>query len=256
MNRLKDRVAVVTGGGSGIGRATCELFAEEGAAVVVAERDVLAAEETARRITEKGGRARAVPTDVANEEDVRRVAREAQEAFGPVSVLVNNAAVFIMRSVDASVEDWRRSLDVNVVGAALMAKHLVPQMRQVGHGTIVNVASQSSFIAQRGFVTYSTSKAAIAHMTRCLALDLAPDNIRVNAVAPGTIWTPTVERLSREAGLSKEAAASHPDWGGMHMIKRFGEPREVASAILFLASDESSFVTAACLMVDGGSTAQ
>lgn len=256
MNRLKDRVAVVTGGGSGIGRATCLLFAEEGAAIVIAERDAATAAETARLIQEKGGRALAVTTDVADEESVRRMAAAAEQAFGPVTLLVNNAAVFVLRGIDATPEEWRRSLDVNVMGPALVAKHIVPQMRRSGKGAIVNVASMSSFIAQPQFVAYSSSKAAIAHMTRCMALDLAPENIRVNAVCPGTIWTPQVERMVHEAGLDRASAEQHPDWGGGHMIKRFGEAKEIAHAILFLASDEASFVTAACLLVDGGYTAK
>src|SRR5262249_49908256 len=116
--------------------------------------------------------------------------------------------------------------------------------------------SISSFIAQPHFVTYNATKAAIANMTRCMALDLAPDNIRVNAVCPGTVWTPIVERLTREAGLDRAAADAHPQWGGSHMIQRLAEPREIAQAILFLASDEASFITAANLMVDGGYTAK
>ncbi len=256
MNRLRDKVAVVTGGGAGIGRATCELFAEEGAAVVVAERDPASGQETAYRVTRKGGRALFVATDVADEESVRRMAAEAARAFGKINVLVNNAAVFVLRGIDATPEEWRQVLDVNVMGPALVAKHVVPHMRQAGGGAIVNLASISSFIAQPQFVTYNASKAAVANMTRCMALDLAPDNIRVNAVGPGTVWTHIVESRARAAGLDRAAADSHPDYGGSHMIKRVAEPREIACAILFLASDEASFVTAECLMVDGGYTAK
>jgi NAD(P)-dependent dehydrogenase (short-subunit alcohol dehydrogenase family) len=256
MNRLKNKVAVVTGGGSGIGRATCQLFAEEGAVVVVAERDPKGGAETQRLVEEAGGRALYVPTDVAEEASVQRMAAEAERAFGPVNVLVNNAAAFVMKGVEATPEEWRLALDVNVMGPALVAKHLVPQMRKAGGGAIVNVASISSFIAQPNVVVYNASKAALANMTRCLALDLVSDNIRANAVCPGTIWTPTVERLSREAGLSRTEADAHPRWGGGHMIPRFGQPREVAYAILFLASDEASFITGENLMVDGGYTAK
>ena len=256
MERLKGKVAVVTGGGSGIGRATCELFAEEGAAVVVAERDPASGPQTADAITRRGGRALFVRTDVADEAGVRAMADEAARAFGRIDVLVNNAAVFVLRGIEATPQEWRQVLDVNVMGPALVAKHVVPHLRRAGGGAIVNLASMSSFIAQPQFVTYNASKAAVANMTRCMALDLAPDNIRVNAVAPGAVWTPIVQRLTAQAGLDRAAADKHPDWGGAHMIKRIAEPREIACAILFLASDEASFITGENLMVDGGYTAR
>ena len=256
MDRLKDKVAVVTGGGAGIGRATCQLFAKEGAAVVVAERDAQGGQETVARIAHDGGRARFVQTDVADETSVQRMVAEAVNAFSRINVLVNNAAVFILRGIDASPEEWRQILDVNVIGPALAAKHVVPHMRRAGGGSIVNLGSISSFIAQPQFVTYNATKAAIANMTRCMALDLAPDNIRVNAVCPGAVWTQIVQRITREAGLDRAAADAHPDWGGAHMIHRIAEPREIAYAILFLASEEASFITGENLMVDGGYTAK
>jgi NAD(P)-dependent dehydrogenase (short-subunit alcohol dehydrogenase family) len=256
MNRLKDKVAIVTGGGAGIGRATCELFAEEGAAVVIAERNPQTGQEAAQQIAAKGGRAHFVGTDTANEDSVRRMVAETTRVCGRIDVLVNNAAVFILRGIDATPEEWRQILDINVMGPALVAKHVVPEMRQTGGGAIVNLGSISSFIAQPQFVTYNATKAAIANMTRCMALDLAPDRIRVNAVCPGAVWTQIVQRLTREAGLDRAAADAHPDWGGAHMIKRIAEPREIAAAILFLASEEASFITGENLMVDGGYTAK
>jgi dihydroanticapsin dehydrogenase len=252
MKRLKDKVAVVTGGGAGIGMATCELFAEEGAAVVIAERDPITGRAVADGITRAGGKALFVQTDVAEENSIRRMVAEAVKSFGKIDVLVNNAGIFVLRGIDATPEEWRQVMDVNIMGPALVAKHVVPEMRRVGGGAIVNLSSISSFIAQPNFVTYNATKAAVASMTRCMALDLAPDNIRVNAVAPGTVWTQIVERLARERGLDRAAAEKDPNFGGSHMIQRVAEPREIAYAILFLASDEASFITAENLMVDGG----
>src|SRR4029077_9089849 len=139
---------------------------------------------TAEQIVAKGGRAHHVWTDVAEEFSVRRMVEETVRAFGGIHILVNNAAVFVLRGIEATPEEWRQILDVNVMGPALVAKHVVPEMRKAGGGAIVTLGSMSSFIAQPQFVTYNSSKAAIANMTRCMALDLAPDNIRVNAVCP------------------------------------------------------------------------
>lgn len=256
MQRLADKVAVITGAGRGIGRATAELFAAEGAAVVLAEQDSAAGEEAAEAICRQGGRAHFVWTDVSREPSVQSMAAEAVRVFGRIQLLVNNAAVFILRGIDATPEEWRRILDVNVMGPALVAKHVVPAMRQAGGGAIVNLGSISSFIAQPEFVTYNATKAAIANMTRCMALDLAPYRIRVNGVCPGTVWTQIVERITREAGMDRAAADVHPDWGGASMLRRLAEPREIAHAILFLCSDEASYITGANLMVDGGYTAR
>jgi dihydroanticapsin dehydrogenase len=256
MKRLQNKVAVVTGGGAGIGKATCELFAEEGAAVVIAETNADSGRAVAEGITRVGGTALFVQTDVVDEESIRRMVAEAVKAYGRINLLVNNAGIFVLRGIEATPQEWRQVLDVNVMGPALVAKHVVPEMRKVGGGAIVNLASISSFIAQPNFVTYNATKAAVASMTRCMALDLAPDNIRVNAVAPGTVWTQIVERLTRERGLDRAAADKDPKFGGAHMIQRIAEPREIAYAILFLASDEASFITAENLMVDGGYVAK
>jgi dihydroanticapsin dehydrogenase len=256
MERLKDKVAIITGGGAGIGRATCELFAEEGAIVIVAERQEPTGRATAESIAQKGGRAQFVPTDVADEDSIRRMVAAVVRTFGRIDILVNNAGIFVLRGIEATPDEWRQVLDVNVMGVALVAKHVVPEMRKAGRGAIVNLGSISSFIAQPQFVTYNATKAAVANMTRCMALDLAPDNIRVNAVCPGTVWTQIVEKLTREKGLDRAAADAHPEYGGAHMIRRIADPREIAYAILFLASDEASFITAENLMVDGGYVAK
>jgi dihydroanticapsin dehydrogenase len=255
MSRLEGKVAIVTGGADGIGKATCERFAREGAAVVIADVNEAKGQETARSITATGGRVVFVPTNVADEASVQQMVAAAVKAFGKIDILVNNAAVFVLKGIDATVEEWRQILEVNVIGASIVAKHVVPELRKAGGGAIVNLGSISSFIAQPQLMTYNATKAANASMARCMALDLAPDKIRVNAVCPGVIWTQIVERLTREAGMDRKAADADPGWGGACMLKRCADPSEVASAILFLASDDASYVTGAHLMVDGGYTA-
>jgi NAD(P)-dependent dehydrogenase (short-subunit alcohol dehydrogenase family) len=252
MKRFEGKVAVVTGGGSGIGRATCLRFAEEGAAVAVAEIDETGGNSVTAEISRSGGKALFVRTDVSDEKSVQAAVSRVAEAFGRIDILVNNAAVFVLKGIDATVEDWRKILDVNVMGPALMSKHVVPVMRKTGGGAIVNLGSISSFIGQPQFVTYNTTKSAIVGMTRCMALDLAAENIRVNAVCPGSVWTPQVERMATEQGLDRKAADADPRWGGAHMLRRLADTREIANAILFLASDDASFMTAESMMVDGG----
>ena len=255
MPRLAGKVAVVTGGADGIGRATCEVFSREGAAAVIADVNVEKGQALARDIAARGGRALFVETDVADEASIVRMVSQVVKTFAKIDILVNNAAVFVLRGIDATVEEWRQILDVNVVGTALVSKHVVPEIRKAGGGAIVNLGSISSFIAQPQFVTYNATKAAVATMTRCMALDLAPDRIRVNAVCPGTVWTQIVERITREKGMDRRAADADPEWGGASMLKRIADPSEIAKAILFLASDDASYITAAHLMVDGGYTA-
>jgi NAD(P)-dependent dehydrogenase (short-subunit alcohol dehydrogenase family) len=256
MNRLKGKTAVITGAGAGIGRATAELFAEEGAAVVIAERDVSTGRDAEEHIKKAGGRALFVRTDVSDEPSVKNMAAQAVASFGSIHILVNNAAIFILKGIDATPEEWRPMLDINIMGPALVAKHVVPPIRRSGGGSIVNLASISSFIAQPNYVTYNTTKAAILGMTRCMAMDLAPDNIRVNSVCPGVVWTQIVEKQALAMGLDKAAADVHPAWAGAQLIQRCADPREIAHAILFLASDDASFITGSHLMADGGYTAR
>ena len=252
--RLAGRAAIITGGAAGIGRATAELFADEGARVVVADLDEKSGDETVSAIEGKGGEAIFVATDVSREDDAQRLCEEALRAFGRVDILVNNAATFVLKGLEASIEDWRRSLDVNVVGTALVSRFAVEAMKRSGGGAIVNLGSISSFIAQPQFVTYSATKAALVQMTRNMALDLAPFGIRVNCVCPGTILTRASQDHMERVGMTLEEFVAEE--GPKHLLGRVGKPREVAYAILFLASDEASFITGTHLMVDGGYTAR
>jgi NAD(P)-dependent dehydrogenase (short-subunit alcohol dehydrogenase family) len=253
MQRLQHKVAVITGAAAGIGAATAELFAEEGANVVLLDVDA-SGEAVAQRIRECGGAALFVQTNIAKEDDVRRAMQTAQRTYDRIDIVVNNAAVFVLKGLEATPEEWHRSLDVNVVGTALVSRYAAEIMKKSGGGAIVNLASISGFVAQPHFITYSATKAALVQMTRNMALDLAADNIRVNCVCPGTIRTAATDRHMAQTGMTEEQfiAENAP----LHLLNRVGQPREVAYAILFLASDEASFITAASLMVDGGYVAR
>ncbi len=257
-NRLKDKVSIVTGGGAGIGQATAVLFAEEGAKVVIGDLDQSNGDATLALIEAAGGQAIFVRADISKEEDARKLTDEALRAFGRVDVLVNNAATFILKGLEATVEDWQRSLGVNVIGLALVSRYASEAMKQndggKGSGAIVNLGSMSSFIAQPHFISYSATKAAIIQMTRNMAMDLAPFNIRVNAACPGTIITQATENHRHQVGISLDEFKAME--GPKHLLNRVGHPREVACPILFLASEEASFITGTHLMVDGGYTAQ
>ncbi len=253
VNRLPGRVAVITGAAAGIGEATAVRFAEEGATIALLDRDA-GGESVARVLRESGAHARFFGCDIADEAQVVATFAAIEEAFGQIDILVNNAAVFVLKGLDATVEDWNRSLGVNVVGTALCAREAAARMKRNGGGAIVNLGSISGFIAQPEFITYSATKAATIQMTKNMALDLAPHNIRVNCVCPGTIRTAATDRHMAQTGTTE--AEFLAEQAPLHLLHRVGTPREVANAILFLASEEASFITGTSLMVDGGYTAR
>jgi NAD(P)-dependent dehydrogenase (short-subunit alcohol dehydrogenase family) len=250
--RMTNKSAIVTGGAAGLGQAIAQLIAEEGGSVLIADVDELGGEETARGIREAGGRALFVRTDVSDEEQVQQMRDACVAEFGSIDVLVNNAAVFVLEGIDASTEAWRRSFGINVIGNALCTRYASEVMRSQGKGAIVNLSSISAFVAQPDFVTYSATKAAILQMTRNQALDLAPFGIRVNCVCPATILTRASYDHMERTGQS--LAEFEAEQGKLHPIGRIGRPREVAYPVVFLASDEASFITGTHLMVDGGYT--
>jgi NAD(P)-dependent dehydrogenase (short-subunit alcohol dehydrogenase family) len=250
--RLDGKIALITGGGSGMGRVASELFATEGASVVVVDVADEAGRQTVAGIEAAGGRAIYVHADVSREDDARRMIEEAVGAFGRLDVLYNNAGVMLADdgSVDATSEEvWDRTLAINVKGVAHGCKYGIPAMIATGGGSIINVAS---FVAWMGAATsqtaYTASKGAVLAMTREIAVEYARKGIRCNALCPGPIDTPLLAELLADPA-QRERRFVHIPMG------RLGRPEELARAALFLASDESSFMTGASLIVDGGITA-
>lgn len=245
--RLQAKVALVTGGGSGIGKAIAQAFVREGAKVVIAGRDGKRLERAALEI---GGDCVAVNADVSSFSDVEKMVSAALEKFGRINILVNNAAVLLPGTTESiSEEDFDQTFNINVRGLWLVTRAVLPHMRAAGGGSIVNIASVLSLVGARNRVAYAASKGAVAAMTKAMALDHALENIRVNCIAPGIVATEMVERFNMDENARRQRVAMHP-------MGRFGQREDVASAAVFLASDESRWTTGSVLTVDGGYSAQ
>lgn len=248
--RLDGKVCIITGAGSGQGRASALRFAEEGANVVIAEIDAASGEAVADEVAAAGGAAIAVPTDVSVESDWQRVVAAAVERFGGVDVLYNNAAVAPFEDgsvVDVPLETWDRTLAVNLTGPMLGCRHAIPQMLRRGGGSIINTSSIRAFVgASQPIDAYTATKGALISLTRSLAVVYGPQGIRANVIAPGTIRTPMaqVHDAHGDPG-SRMRLARYP-------VGRFGEPTEIADLALYLASDESRWTNGAVMVIDGG----
>jgi NAD(P)-dependent dehydrogenase (short-subunit alcohol dehydrogenase family) len=255
MGRLTGKVAIITGGALGIGAAACEMMAREGASVAVTDVLDNDGESTAGRIQAADGTARFWHLDVSDEAAVERVFREVVEAFGRLDIIVNNAGIAgVNKPTDeVTIEEWDAVLDVNVRGVFFCTKHAIQHLRQAGGGSIINLSSIYGIIGAPDLPPYHASKGAVRLMTKTDALLYAKDKIRVNSVHPGYIWTPLVEGLGRESPQGLEAFRHELD--GKHPIGHVGEPDDIAYGIVYLASDESKFVTGSELVIDGGYTA-
>ncbi len=252
--RLEGKIALITGGGSGIGRASALRFAAEGASIVASDLSEASAVETVAAVREAGGEATAVAGDVVSSDDAKAMVQAAVDAYGKLDVLVNSAGVSGRVEGVSHEEVWDKVMDVNLKGTYLVSWHAVPEMDAAGGGSIINLASIMALVGYPvgmggGFNPYNASKGGVLQFTRNLAIDLARKNIRVNCICPGYVETNMTRRLT-------ENPESYEALKGRHPMGRLGQPDDIANAALFLASDEAAFVTGAPLIVDGGYTAQ
>ncbi len=256
MDRVKDKVIIVTGGAVGIGHSTCTLLAQEGARVVVADILDEEGQKAASDIREASGKATYRHCNVAKENEVKKVFEEVGKEFGRIDVLVNNAGISGVDKPTHEIteEEWDQLMAVNVKGVFFCTKHVIPYMRENGGGSIINLSSIYGMIGAADIPPYHASKGAVRIMTKNDALLYAANKIRVNSVHPGYIWTPLVEKMASESDESVEEFRKQLD--SRHPIGHVGEPDDIGWGIVYLASDESKFVTGSELVIDGGYTAQ
>lgn len=244
MRGLKNKVAIVTGGIGDLGFATARRLMEEGCKVALFDLKETDAGMAASI------NALYVQVDITSEESVQAACELVENELGPAHILVNSAAAFVFKGIEATAEDWQRSNGVNIAGTSFVTKHTVPQMIKNGGGSIINFSSVSGFIGQRNFATYNATKFAIRGLTKCWAFDLAEHKIRVNTLCPGYIYTSAFINSCKALNLDIEEENKRAS--EMHLLNRQGQPEEVAAAAAFLASDDSSFMTGSDLLVDGG----
>lgn len=246
--KLEGKVAIVTGGASGIGQATAALFAQEGAKVVLADVREREGEKIAEEIQEKGGEALFVRTDVARGEEVAALVDRAVAAYGRLDIMVNNAGVALIKDIlETTEEDWDRVLNVNLKGVFWGCKYAIAAMRRNSGGSIVNIASIAGLFGMNQRVAYCASKAGVVNLTRSLALDYSKEGIRINCICPGAIKTPL---LGAHHNLEDPAVLNR--LGAAHPVGKIGEPEDIARMALFLASNDSAFVTGSVFSADGG----
>lgn len=249
-SRFQGQVAIVTGAASGIGRSTAKLLARDGARVLLVDINQADVEVTVSEIRREGGTASIAVADVSIEEDVQRTVAQAVSEWNGIHLLVNDAASFVQKGVDATVEEWYKPWKTNLLGAALFTRFVYPFMRESGEGAIVNVASTSGLAGEANYATYNSSKAALLLFTQCAAVDLGPHNIRVNAVSPGVTVTPgLLAAIKRDGSTYEEFERTWPD---KQCLRRLCQPEDVAQSIAFLLSQDARCITGANLVVDVG----
>jgi NAD(P)-dependent dehydrogenase (short-subunit alcohol dehydrogenase family) len=256
--RLANKVALVTGAGTGIGRATVMLFAQEGARVVAQDVNADTAQETVQLIKQAGGEAVSMGGDVTFSAEAETIVKKAVDTYGRLDVLFNNAGIWRGGTIlDISEEDWDRTMSVNVKGIYLVSRYAVQQMMRQESGSIINAASVAALRGSPMSAAYHASKGAVLLLTKCMAVDFGRYGIRVNCICPGIIDTQMADQLLtyRSLGDDDRKQALLESYEEHHPVGRFGQPGEVAKVVLFLASDESSFVTGAAWSVDGGLSA-
>lgn len=254
MKKFDGKVAVITGGNSGIGLAAALLFAEEGCQIVLAARDSARGQAALGKVMAAGGQAIFIPCDVSKAEDCQRVVQAAVETFGRLDILFNNAGnIYVNRTVVNTTEDeWRSTMDANVTGTYLMSKYAIPRMAENGGGAIINNASVFGLVGGSGVAAYCAAKGAVINLTRAMALDHAGQNIRVNCVCPGSVDTPLLhDEMEALGGVNEQ----RPKFAARHPMNRISQPEEVARTVLFLAGADASFITGAAIPVDGGRSA-
>jgi NAD(P)-dependent dehydrogenase (short-subunit alcohol dehydrogenase family) len=252
-SRLTGKVALITGGASGIGRATAMLFAREGAAVAIADVNEHAANETAKQIVNDGGRAIFEPTDVTKNVDCERVVQRTVREFGSISILFNNAGIIRRASiVELTEEDWDRVMAVNLKSIFLLSRLVIPVMIKAGGGSIVNTASGWGLAGGPRAAAYCASKGAVVLMTKALAVDHGAAKVRVNCICPGDTDTAMLRSEAQQLGENENRFLAE---SARRPLGRIGNPEDIAKAVLYLASDESSFVTGTSMVVDGGGLA-
>lgn len=256
MKRVENKVAVVTGGALGIGRAICLELAKEGATVAVTDIADDEGQQVVKAIESAGGSAKYWHVDTASEDNVRHAFAEIVAAFGSIDVLVNNAGIAGVNKPTHEItkEEWDQVINVNVSGVFFCTKHVIPVMKKAGGGSIINLSSIYGMIGAADLPPYHASKGAVRLMTKNDALIYAKDKIRVNSIHPGFIWTPLVEKLGKASDEGVDAFRKHLD--SLHPIGHVGESEDIAYGTVYLASDEAKFVTGAELVIDGGYTAQ